>query len=194
MSTTDSIYRRVIRRETHSPRAGLAIFLAVVPVLILAWVGTESVLALFSLSALLVAPADALKAVLGLPNQVTAPALIAAGAVGAVIGFIVLLFAFLPGRRARHVGTTDRTAVVVDNRVIASSLARSVSYAGNIDPDQVRVTIGHHTALVTVQPTSGFSIDRAEILDTVRAELSEFNLTPALRPKIVIEQKGVVGA
>jgi hypothetical protein len=52
------IYRRVSRRETHSPRSLVAIVLAVVLILVLAWIGTEIVLALLGAPALLVAPVD----------------------------------------------------------------------------------------------------------------------------------------
>ncbi|PRY64691.1 hypothetical protein B0I08_11276 [Glaciihabitans tibetensis] len=189
-----SVYRRILRRETHSPRAGLAIALAVVLILVLAWIGTESVLAFLSRPALLVAPGDALSAATTLPEAVVPATIIGGGAVLAVIGLIILLFALLPGRRARHIGVVDRTAVVVDNTVIASALARTASYTADIDPDQVVVTIGRRTAEVSVRPTSGFAVDRAAIAEAVAEQLEALNLTPTIRSKVVIEKKGVVGA
>lgn len=192
--TTAALYRRVLRRETHSPRSGLAIALAVVLILVLAWIGTEAILALFRQHALIIAPDTALAGLAALPRAVVASAIIAGGVVVAVIGFIILLFALLPGRRARHVGPVGRSAVVVDNRVIASSLARSASHAANIDPDQVVVTIGHRTAVVRVRPTSGFPVDRALIEETITEQLGTFNLTPGLRSRVLIDRNGVVGA
>lgn len=192
--STPALYRRILRRETHSSRSGLAISLAVVLVLVFAWIGVESVLAFLEQPALLVAPRDALAAVTGLAGDLAPAAIIAGGAAVAVIGFVVLLFALLPGRRARHTGEVSRTAAVVDNTVIASALARAASYSANIDPDQVVVTIGHRTAEVFVRPTSGFSIDKAEIEQAVRQQIETFALVPALRSTVTIERKGVVGA
>lgn len=192
--TTPDLYRRILRRETHSSRSGIAIALAVLLIVVLAWVGTESVLALLSQPALLVAPGDALTAVVGLPENVAAAAIIGGGVVVALIGLAIMLFALTPGRRARHTGEVNRTAVVVDNTVIASAVARTASYVANVDPDQVMVTIGHRTAEVFVQPTSGYSVDKAEILEAVQQQLDGFALVPALRATVNIEKTGVVGA
>jgi hypothetical protein len=192
--TTPPPYRRILRRETHSPRSGFAIALAVVLILVLAWIGTESVLALLGRPALLVAPEDSLGSVLGLPTLITSSGIIGAGSAVAVIGLLIVLVALLPGRRARHTGVVGRTAVVVDNVVVASALARVASRTANIDPDQVVVTIGHRAVDVNVRPSSGFPVDDARVLTAVQEALITFELTPPLRAKVTIEQKGVVGA
>jgi len=192
--TTPALYRRILRRETHSSRSTIAITLAVALVVVFAWIGTESVLALLSQPALLVAPRDALTAITSLPSDVAPAAIIAVGSIVAVVGLVIAVFALAPGRRARHTGEVTRTAVVVDNAVIASALARTASYTANVDPDQVIVTIGHRTAEVFVQPSSGFSIDKAEIIEAVNQQIDAFALVPALRAKVTVERKGVVGA
>ncbi|MFT2690263.1 hypothetical protein [Clavibacter zhangzhiyongii] len=56
--STESTYRRLVRRETHSSRAGIAITIAVLLILVLAWLGTEAVLAALGVAPLLLAPAD----------------------------------------------------------------------------------------------------------------------------------------
>jgi len=192
--TTPALYRRILRRETHSPRSVLAIALAVVLVLVFAWIGTESVLALLGQSRLLVAPVDALAAVLALPESLAPAVIIAAGVVVALVGLVLVLIAVLPGRRARHISATERTAVVVDNAVIASALARTASRRANIDPNQIVVTVGHRTAVVSVRPTSGISVDQAEIDNAVREQLDAFGLTPKLSSTVVIEKSGMVAA
>jgi hypothetical protein len=192
--TATSPYSRILRRETHSPRSAIAITLAVLLILVLAWIGTESVLALLGQPALLVAPVDALTAALALPTAIVPGALIAAGVVVALVGLLLVVLAILPGRRARHTAPVGRTAVVVDNTVVASALARTASGAANIDPDQVVVTVGHRSAIVSVRPTSGFAVDEAAVTSAVRAQLELFDLTPALRVSVVINKKGVVGA
>ena len=192
--TNPTLYRRVLRRETHSPRAALAVFAAVLLILAFAWIGTESVLELLGRPPLLVSPGEALLAANNLPTAVITPAIVGAGVVAAIVGLVFVAFAVLPGRRARHTGVVGRTAVVVDNAVIASALARTASNAANIDPDQVTVTIGHRTADVRVRPTSGFSVNEAAIASAVEQQLDDLELTPSVRSKVTIERKGVVGA
>ena len=64
-------YRRIGRRETHSPRSLLAIVLAVLLIVTLAWVGTEIVIALLGAPALLVAPVDMFTATMNLTDAPT---------------------------------------------------------------------------------------------------------------------------
>jgi hypothetical protein len=195
--TTHSQYARIIRRETHSPRAGLAIVLAIVLVLACAYAVVEIILALVAQPALLVSPRTALAAVLDLPTAVTSPALITIGVIVAVIGILLIVHAILPGRRGNHVGAVERTAMVVDDRVVASTIASRASRAsraGKVDPDQVVVTIGHRTAEVRVRPTSGWFVDTAAIDAAVRDEIAGLNLTPALSHTVVVDKTGTVGA
>jgi len=142
----------------------------------------------------LVSPGEALLAANNLPTAVITPAIVGAGVVAAIVGLVFVAFAVLPGRRARHTGVVGRTAVVVDNAVIASALARTASNAANIDPDQVTVTIGHRTADVRVRPTSGFSVNEAAIVSAVEQQVDDLELTPTIRSNVTIERKGVVGA
>jgi hypothetical protein len=83
--STQALYRRAVRREMHSPRSALAITIAIVLALVLAWLGTESVLAAIGQPPLLVAPKDHVTAVL---TAATAPAplLVAIGVVAAIVG------------------------------------------------------------------------------------------------------------
>jgi hypothetical protein len=192
--SNDTAYRRISRRETHSPRSGAAILLAVVIVLVAAWLATEVVLALLGQPALLVVPGDAVDAAIALPTSVDAPLLIAAGAVVAVIGLALILVGVLPGRRANHAGRTGRTALVIDNRAIASALARRAARAANVDPDQVVATVSHRLAEVRVRRTSGWAIDTAAVEAAVDNEIERLDVSPALRSRVVVESKGVVGA
>lgn len=190
--STDSIYRRIARRETHSPRSVLAITLAVLVILVAAWFGTEIMLSLLGQPALLVAPTDAEQSIItvaALPVGV----LLTAGIIVAVIGLILLIAALTAGRRARHVIQTDRAVTVIDNRVIASALARHASYAGNTSPDNTRVDVTHRRAVVHITPTSGTTADKAAIKAAVDKQLDSFGVRPALRSKISI-RTGKVGA
>jgi len=192
MSTT-SLYKRVLRRETHSSRAGIAITLAVLLIVVLAWIGTEAVIAAVGGQALLVAPADAASAVLD-AAQAPVGVLTAIGAVVAIVGLVVVVVSLAPGRRGRRGVAGDRLATVVDDRVIARSLARTASYAGDVDPDQVSVSVGRTTALVEVTRTSGRVADLRSIEEAVRDELEGYDFRPALRPRVTLSKKGTVGA
>ncbi|ARC58362.1 hypothetical protein AS850_14850 [Frondihabitans sp. 762G35] len=189
--TNPAIYRRVVRRETHSSRSGVAIVLAVLLMLVFAWLGTEAVLAALGQPALLVSPKDAATAVLGAASAPVA-AVTAAGAVVAVVGIILIVVSFAPGRRGRRGGSIDRTAAVVDDRVIAQSVAQTASYAGDVDPDQVHVTVGHRTVEVELQRTSGRAVDSRSIQEAVDSELASYDFSPKLRARVRLSEKAKV--
>lgn len=194
MSDHQSDYRRIVRREMHSPRSTLAIALAVAGVLVAAWIGTESVLYYLGRPALLVDPVVALDQAIALPSTVQPAALIAAGAVVALLGLALVLFAVTPGRRANHQGRTGRTALVIDNRAIASALARRAAQAAGVGADQVVVSVSRRVAEVRVSRSSGWPVDESAVAEAVRLELDRLDVTPALRPTVVVERHGVVGA
>jgi len=191
--STSTTYRRILRRETHSSRSGVAVTLAVLLILVAAWIGTESVLAALGTAPLLVAPADAASAVLGAAGAPVG-ALTAIGAVVAIVGLVLIVVSLAPGRRGRRAATVDRTAAVVDDRVIARSLARTASFAGDVHPDRVSVSVGKKVALVEIDPVSGRTADLRSIEEAVRGEISGYDYSPALRPRVKLsKKKGKVG-
>jgi hypothetical protein len=188
------LYRRIVRRETHSPRSTPAIVLAVVATAVVAWVGTECVLRFAGQPALLVDPADAVAAAVALPASVETAVLVASGAVVGLIGLVLVLVAVLPGRRANHVGHTGRTALVVDNRAIASALARTAARAAGVGADQVVVSVARRVAEVRVSRSSGWPVDESSVTAAVTAELARLDLAPSISPRVIVERRGVVGA
>jgi len=191
---TTATYRRIVRRETHSPRSGFAIVLAVIVLLIAAWLVTETVLVLVGAPPLLVTPGTLVDSALALPTAVLPVALVTAGIVVAALGLVCVVVAVLPGRRPRHRGESARTALVVDDRAIASALARRAARAAGIDPDNVIVSVGHRRAEVRLSRSSGWSIDTGAVEAAVASELKRLNLSPTLRPSVVVDSRGVVGA
>ncbi|MBB5642466.1 DUF6286 domain-containing protein [Cryobacterium roopkundense] len=189
-----STYQRIVRRETHSAKSALAITLAAIVILALAYVAVECVLAFLQRPPLLVAPGEALAAAAELPAGVAASALLGAGALATLVGVVLVVAALTPGRRFDHVGETSRTALVVDNRAIASALARRASHAADLDPDRVVVSVSRRVAEVRVQPASGWPVNRDAIADAVADELSHLALTPTLRHRVIVSKQGVVGA
>ncbi len=191
MSTADT-YRRILRRELHSPRSVLAITVSVVVILLCAYVGAEIILAMLGYRALLTAPLDMLTA-LGALGSTPAGMPITVGIVLMMVGIVLLIPALTPGRRARHQLAASRAAVVVDDEVIASALARHAAHAGNAHPDNTIVSISARRAIVRLIPTSGVPVRREAVSDAVQEQLAAFELTPSLRPSILVASTGKVG-
>lgn len=193
-STSHSaLYRRILRRETHSPRSTLSIVLATILIVAFAWVATELVLSMLGQPALLVAPADMFRSALDLPAY-PAGLVIAAGIVAAILGIVLIVLAIASGRRARHALDTGRSVTVVDDEVIASALARHASSAGRVDPDNTIVSVGKRSATVRLTPSSGTPVDEAAVAAAVSAELDAYRLTTSVRPRVVVDSTGRVGA
>jgi hypothetical protein len=187
------VRRRITRRELHSPRSTAAIVVAVLLVLALAWVGTEIVIALLGLPALLVAPADMFASAVTLPDA-PAAIVVAAGAVAVVIGLVLIVLAIAPGRRPRHVLETERAATIVDSEVVASALARHASLAADVDPDHTTVSVSRRQAVVDLVPTSGIPVDRSSVSAAVDRELSGYGLRQNVSSRVRVRENGKVGA
>jgi hypothetical protein len=191
--STSPTYRRVVRRETYSPRSTLAIVIAVVVIVLCLYVGVEIVLQMLQQRALLAAPDDMIDTAGRLQRAPTA-AVVGIGIGLIVIGLIVIIAAVKPGRRARHQMAASRAAVVVDNEVVASALARTASHVGGVSPDNVLVTVSARRSVVNVTPTSGRRVSENAIDQAVGDALDSFELTPAVRHSIAVSPHGKVGA
>lgn len=187
---------RIIRRETHSSRAVVATAAAVL-VMVLAGYGLlEAGVHAIGEPAWLIDPRAAGEQLVLLPAGVPKALLAAVGAVLAMLGLVFFLNGILPGRRARHVhrGTGTGPAVVVDDEVIASALARRARLAANVTPDQVMVVVSQRQVVVNVRPTSGVPVDQEAVLAAVQDELDQMSLEPAPAARINVASSGVIGA
>lgn len=179
--------RRVIRRETHSPRT-VAMFVAVVLlILALAYIGLEIVLSLAAQPALLLGPAAAAGWLVGLPTQ-PAGLVIAGSIVLAVIGLIFIWLAVTPGRLSKHALEAGDRAVVVDNGVIASALAQHIADETGIPRDDITVGVGHRSVDVTMRPGAGIPLDQATVQSVAEQELQTYRLTRSIRTRVRIER------
>lgn len=156
MTSEQSIYRRVLRRETHAsrslPTTVVAAVVAVLALLLLAagvWYLTDPVVA--KVVETWIAPATV--------SAGSSAILALIAVIATVIGLALVLGAILPGRLARRGRVTDRAALIVDDGVIADSIARSVGRRVGVPAGQVRVTVGRRALTVRVTPTSGASVD-----------------------------------
>jgi hypothetical protein len=189
--STAGIYRRILRRESHSSRSGIAIVLAVVLILVFAWIGVEAVLSALKQPALLASPKDAAVSVLA---AASAPVgiLTAAGAVVGLVGIALIVVSLAPGRRGRRGSASARTAAVVDDRVIARSVAQTASFAGDVEPDQVSVSVGKRLVDVRVTRSSGRMADIGSIREAVDDELASYDFIPRLRARVKLSKEGTV--
>lgn len=182
-----SVYRRVVRRETHSPRTGAAVVLAAVLLLVL-------VVAL-ALGVWWLAAPGARGDLGGRLDPVVSRAeeantLFAAGVVAMLVGLALVLAAVLPGRLRRRARSTGRVAVLVDDGVLADAVVAAVSVRCGLDPRQVSATVGRHRTTVRVTPTSGVPVDRDAVTDSATAALGGAGFSTAQR--LLVADRGVI--
>ena len=187
-------YARIVRRETHSPRTVTTIVLAVVIALACVYAGTELVLRMLGQPPLLVTPEAALDWLAALPTLQPLGAISAGGIVLALIGLLLMLHAIRSGRLARHQMVHEGRAVIVDNGVLASSIARTVALVAGIPQSQALVSVSHRRVIVDVTPTSGIPVDEAEIRAAVADEIASYDLRPPVRHTVRINTTGAVGS
>ena len=195
MSTESNatLYRRIARRETHSSRATPAIIVAVLAVVALAWLVTETILAATGQRPLLLDPAAMVAGIVALPSVLPAY-LIGSGIVLAIIGVVLVVLALSAGRLGRHTIDDDRAVVVVHDEVVGSALVRTAADESSTDPDKAYATVSKRRATVRLTPSSGTTVDRDSVQRGVEERLQSFDLRPPVTSRIVIDKKGKVGA
>lgn len=186
-------YRRILRRETHSSRSGAAVLVLIVLIAVSAYVGIEAVYAGLGLRALLFSPLDTLSTLLTAATT-QGGLVIAMGIIAGLIGIVLIVIALTPGRRGRHTVEDPRVAVVVDDQVIAASLARRARLAAGLAPGQVTAWVSRSAARITVIPASGVIADEDAVLSAARDDLASVGYVPAITPHVRVNQTGRLGA
>ena len=87
-----------------------------------------------------------------------------------------------------------RIAVVVDDEVIASALARRARLAANVTPEQVMVVVSQRQAVVNVRPTSGVPVSENAVREAVEDELRAMAPIPLPAVRVNLAESGVIGA
>ncbi|MFJ6158679.1 hypothetical protein ACIQF8_15810 [Pseudarthrobacter sp. NPDC092184] len=189
---------RILRRETRSTRAAVATVAAVLVIVLSAYGLLEAGVHAVGQPAWLIEPQVAAERLVALPAGIPSLLLGAIGAVLAMAGLVFLLNGVLPGRRARHrMGGgpgAGAPAVVVDDEVIASSLARRARLAANVTPEQVMVVVSRRQVMVNVRPTSGVPVNQDSVLAAVRSEVDAMALEPSPEVRVNVATSGVIGA
>lgn len=184
----------ILKRETHSSRAVASVIAAVLVIVFCGYALLETAVRAIGQPPWLIDPETAAERIVALPDGIPPLLLTVTGAVMAMAGLFFLLNAVLPGRRARHLLRDRRAAVVVDDEVIASALARRARLAANVTQQQVMVIVSKRQVLVNVRPTSGVPLRAETVLAAVRRELEEMGPSPMPDVRINVATSGVIGA
>jgi hypothetical protein len=185
---------RILKRETRPSRAAAAVIAAVLVIVLCVYALLETAVRAIGQPPWLLDPQTAAENIVALPDGVPPLLLGVTGAVLVMVGLFFFLNAVLPGRRARHLLPDRRAAVVVDDEVIASALARRARLAANVTQEQVMVTVSRNRVLVNVRPTSGSPLRTDAVLAAVRQELQEMAPSPLPEVRINVASTGVIGA
>lgn len=180
--------RRLLRRETRASRTAPATVLAaLLAIVLLGLLGCGVAAALdpgFR--------ADAAALLAGVAQALSAPGVaIGAGIALVALAAVLLALAVVPGRRARRARLTGRTALVVDDGVLADAIADGVARRTGVPRPRVAVTVGRRAATVRLTPTSGVPVDRDAARTAVVRVLDEVGF--ALTPRVLVATEGVVG-
>ena len=184
-----SLYRRILRRETHRSRSvAVSIALALLA-LVAAYIGLECGLAAFGAGPLLVTPTAAVDWL----SSTEVIVYVAAG-LAALVGLVLIVLALVPGRRPRHSIPNERMAVVVDDAVLAGALARDARRVADVAPERVHADVAKRRARVIITPTSGVHVDAVSAQATADGLLTELAPRPTVRARVTVSTTGVVGA
>ena len=185
---TTPVLRRVVRRETHSPRSVAFAVVVLLGIILALYVAVELILALAAQPALFVRPMAALQWLAGLPSSVPVAAGVAGGLVVAALGLWLVVLAVSPGRLSKHEMDAGGRVAVVDNGVVASALAQRVSDETGIARDRVTVGVAHRSVDVTVRPGAGIPIEKAQVNSLAEAEIASLKLARPVRTRVRIER------
>ncbi|AZS44681.1 DUF6286 domain-containing protein [Microbacterium oleivorans] len=185
---TTPVLRRVVRRETHSPRSVAFAVVVLLGIILALYVAVELILALAAQPALFVRPMAALQWLAGLPSSVPVAAGVAGGLVVAALGLWLVVLAVSPGRLSKHEMDAGGRVAVVDNGVVASALAQRVSDETGIARDRVTVGVAHRSVDVTVRPGAGIPIEKAQVTSLAEAEIASLKLARPVRTRVRIER------
>lgn len=181
----------MIRRETHSSRAGATVVVTLVLMALAVYLCAE-VIASLSGSHLLIPAAQLWQRIL--TGDIPQAVLISVGIGAILVGLFLIAKAFGPGRFNRHAVSDDRIAIVVDDAVIASSTSRAVREQLHLDPAQVSTSVRRSAVHVNIIPTSGEALERGHVEQVVGNVVTGYGLADRVKTGATIAQQGVVNS
>lgn len=192
-TTHAAAYRRVLRRETHASRSGSTIVVLIVLAIVTAYVGIEAVCSALGIKPLLFSPVDVVATLVSAVAD-QGGLVLAVGIVTGLVGLVLIVLGLKAGRRGRHTIDDPRVAVVVDDQVVAASLARRARLAGGLAPGQVSAWVARSSARLTVTPATGSQVDEAAVLSAAQDDLTTIAYRPALTAQVKVSDNGRLGA
>ncbi|MBQ1443422.1 MAG: DUF1206 domain-containing protein [Renibacterium sp.] len=184
---------RVVRRELSSSRAILSGIAAFIVTVLAIYALLETGLRIANQPAWLIDPQTALDRLAQLPQGLNPLLLGVIGAVLLLLGLIFFCNGVFKSRRARHTLADPRIAVVVDDEVIASALARRARLAAGVTQEQVVVVVSKRAVVVNLRPTSGVPLDHDAIKTAIEQELQAMAPNPLPQVRVNIAVAGVIG-
>ncbi|MCS5511410.1 hypothetical protein NY537_01475 [Curtobacterium flaccumfaciens pv. betae] len=185
-------YRRLLRRETHVSRSAAVVVAMLIALLLAAAAVFAGALVLLDQNVLGVDPRAVVDAALAAPDGLETTVVIGIGAVVALIGLVLLLQGILPQRRPRHVMSSDRLAVVVDDEVLASAAARAARSATRLGADAAVGTVGRRTVDVVLRPAAGVDVPAVAATEAVEREFAAIDAQPPLAARVRVQPTGRV--
>lgn len=186
-------HRRLLRRETHVSRSGAVVVAMLIALVLAAAAVFAGALVLLDQNVLGVDPRAVVDAALAAPDGLDTTIVIGIGAVVALIGLVLLLQGILPRRRPRHVMSSDRLAVVVDDEVLASAAARAARSATRLGADAAVVgTVGRRTVDVVLRPAAGVDVPAVAATEAVEREFAAIDAQPPLAARVRVQPTGRV--
>lgn len=187
-----AVYRRLVRRETHVSRSGAVVAAMLVLLVIAAAAVFAAVVVLLDQRVLGVDPRSVVDAAIGAPRGLDTTIVVGIAAIVAFLGLVFLLQGLLPQRRPRHVMSSSRLAVVVDDEVLASAAARAARSATRLGPDAAVGTVGRRTVDVVLRPAAGVDVPAVAATDAVTREFESIDAQPPLAARVRVQPTGRV--
>lgn len=180
-------YRRLLRRETHAARTGWATVAAVL-------VGVIALVAfVVSIWVLLEPGLDRrLAAAVGswVSGDATPRVALAAGAGIALVALVFVVLACVPGRRPRQRRVAPRTAILIDDQVLANATADAVARDSGVPRDRITVDVQRGRVRVRVTPTSGVPLAETTVREAAATVWEAAGVPASVR--VTIAARGVV--
>lgn len=184
---------RVVRRELSPSRAILSGIAAFIVTVLAIYALLETGLRIANQPAWLIDPQSALDRFAQFPQGTNPLLLSVIGVLLLLVGAVFFGNGVVKSRRARHTLIDPRIAVVVDDEVIASALARRARLTAGVTQEQVVVAVSKRLVVVNVRPTSGVPLDGDAIRLAIEQELQEMRPMPIPQVRINIATVGVIG-
>lgn len=187
MSVNAAVYKRVLRRETHSSRTASAVTLAVVLLVIFV---AASVFAVWNFVD------DRVNAwtqtqLESLSSTVPLEAVSVSAGLLLLVALVLVTLSITPGRQNRKGLIGERSTLVIDDGVLADAVVERVAHACHLARSQVSVIVKRRSISVRVTPTTGVGVLEGSVNNAAQKAASELGFTLSVR--VVIEQSGVIG-